>query len=115
MIEIIDRSKGLLFSSSHLDSSLRKTIEAMRQEVEKLDSNRLLNTASEDLKNYLVEKYSVTPITLLCDQWYVEHQEVEVDVRYDDRRWISDRSRPAMIAGERVTLYTILCKCLSQK
>ncbi len=38
MIEIIDRSKGLLFSSSHLDSSLRKTIEAMLQEVEKLDS-----------------------------------------------------------------------------
>lgn len=105
MIEIIDRSKGLLFSSSHLDSSLRKTIEAMRQEIEKLDSNRLLNTASEDLKNYLVEKYSVTPITLLRDQWYVEHQEVEVDVRYDERRWISDRSRPVMIAGERVEVH----------
>lgn len=46
MIEIIDRSKGLLFSSSHLDSSLRKTIEAMLQEVEKLDSESPLTFAN---------------------------------------------------------------------
>lgn len=67
-----------------------------------LDENRLLNTAPDDLKRYLVEKYSVTPIVLLRDQWYADHEDTPIDVRHDPRRWINDRSRPAMVAGERI-------------
>src|SRR5690242_3378536 len=81
---------------------LRSTIQKMQQEVETLDENRLLNTAPEDLKRYLVERYSVTPLTLLRDQWHADHQDVQVDVRHDRMRWIEDRSRPAMVPGERV-------------
>ncbi|OMQ27323.1 hypothetical protein [Serratia oryzae] len=105
MIGFIDKSKGLLFSSIPLDNSLHHTMETMRQEIEKLDSNRFLNTAQEDLKDYLVEKYSVTPVTLLREQWYIEHQEVQVDVRHDEHRWISDRNRPVMIPGERTEVH----------
>lgn len=101
MFGSIDKSKGLLFVTHDLDHSLRSTMQAMRQEVESMDENRLLNTVPDDLKKYLVEKHSVTPITLLRDQWYADHQDVPVDVRHDQMRWIDDRSRPAMVPGER--------------
>lgn len=102
MFGSIDKSKGLLFVTHVLDHSLRSTILKMQQEVEALGENRLLNTAVDDLKQYLIEKYSVTPITLLRDQWYADHQDAPVDVRHDQMRWIDDRSRPAMVPGERV-------------
>lgn len=102
MFGSIDKSKGLLFVTHDLDHSLRSTMQKMRQEVETLGENRLLNTAPDDLKRYLVEKHSVTPITLLRDQWYADHEDVPVDVRRDPMRWIDDRSRPAIVAGERI-------------
>ena len=102
MFGSIDKSKGLLFVTHDLDHSIRLTVERMRQEVEELNENRLLNTNPEDLKRYLIEKYDITPITLLRDQWYADFQDVPVDVRHDRMRWIDDRSRPAMVAGERV-------------
>lgn len=102
MFGSIDKSKGLLFVTHDLDHSLRATMQEMWQEVESMDENRLLNTAPDDLKKYLVDKYIVMPITLLRDQWYADHQDVPVDVRHDRRRWIDDRSRPAMVPGERV-------------
>jgi len=40
----IDKSKGLLFVTHALDHSIRLTLQKMRQEVEGLDENRLLNT-----------------------------------------------------------------------
>ncbi|KWZ34747.1 hypothetical protein [Burkholderia anthina] len=101
MFGSIDKSKGLLFVTYELDQVLRNTVAAMQREVEELDANRLLNTAPEDLKVYLSEKYSVTPITLLREQWYADHEEVQIDVSRDSRRWINDRSRPFLIAGER--------------
>lgn len=102
MFGTIDKSKGLLFVTHDLDQSMRLTMEKMRQEVEGLDENRLLNTAPDDLTRYLVEKYGITPITLLRDQWYADHEDAPVDVRHDRMRWIDDRSRPAMVPGERV-------------
>ena len=102
MFGTIDKSKGLLFVTHDLDHSIRLTLQKMQQEVEGLDENRLLNTPPEDLKRYLVEKYGITPITLQRDQWYADHEDLPVDVRHDPLRWIDDRSRPVMVAGERV-------------
>lgn len=104
MFGTIDKSKGLLFVTHDLDHSIQLTLQKMQQEVEGLDENRLLNTPPEDLKRYLVEKYGITPITLQRDQWYADHEDVPVDVRHDPRRWIEDRSRPVMVAGERVEI-----------
>jgi hypothetical protein len=98
----IDKSKGLLFCTYDLGDILRNSGDEMRREVESLDANRLLNTALEDLKNYLVGKYRVEPIRLLRDQWYADTRETQVDVRYDPNRWIDDKSRPFMVPGERV-------------
>ncbi|MEX2165069.1 MAG: hypothetical protein WD823_12620 [Sulfuricaulis sp.] len=102
MFGSVDKSKGLLFCTYDLEQSLRGTLQKMRQEVEGLDENRLLNTSPEDLKRYLVEKYRVEPIRLRREDWYADHQDVQVDVRYDPMRWIDDKSQPALVPGERI-------------
>lgn len=98
----IDKSKGLLFCTHDLSQSLRSTADTIRQEVENLPPDRFLNTAPDDLKSYLTAKHQVEPIQLLRDQWYADHHETQVDVRYDSNRWIDDKSRPFMVPGERV-------------
>lgn len=102
MFGSIDKSKGLLFVTHDLGATLQNGVAGLRREVDALEANRLLNTAPEDLKGYLVQKYRVTPIKLLRDQWYADHKEVQVDVRHDPRRWIRDTSRPALVPGERI-------------
>lgn len=97
-----DTSKGLLFCTDDLGQILQNTLHALCSEVESMNANRLLNTSPEDLKNYLVEKYKVTPIQLLRDQWYADAKEMPVDVRHDRNRWIDDRSQSVMVPGERI-------------
>ena len=102
MFGSVDKSKGILFCSYDLSQSLQATQQKMRDEIDNLDANRLLNTAPADLAAYLVEKYKVEPIRLRRENWYAEPpKEVQVDVRYDQMRWISDTSRPALVPGER--------------
>jgi hypothetical protein len=98
----IDKSKGLLFCTYDLSGILRNRADDLRREVDGMDANRLLNTAPDDLKNYLINKYQIEPLSLRRDQWYAETRETQVDVRYDPHRWIDDKRRPAMMPGERV-------------
>ncbi|WFF42342.1 hypothetical protein EVC62_12965 [Salinicola endophyticus] len=102
MFGSIDKSKGLLFCTHDLSQSLHNTAAAMHKEVERLDANRLLNTAPDDLRDYFAAKYRIEPIRLLRDQWYADTHETQVDVRYDSNRWIDDNSSPVMVPGERV-------------
>ena len=99
MFGSIDKSKGLLFCIHDLSQSLRNTAAAMRKEVESLDANRLLNTAPDDLRDYLAAKYRIEPIRLLRDQWYADTHETQVDVRYDSNHWIDDKSRPFCLSA----------------
>jgi hypothetical protein len=105
MFGSIDKSKGLLFCTHDLSQSLRNTVAAMYKEVESLAANRLLNTAPDDLRDYLAAKYRVESIRLLQDQWYADTRETPVDVRYDTNRWIDDKSRPFMVHGESVEVH----------
>jgi hypothetical protein len=102
MFGSIDKSKGLLFCTYDLSQSLRNVAEAMHKEVENLAANRLLNTAPDDLRDYLAAKYRVESVRLLRDQWYADTRETQVDVRYDTNRWIDDKSRPFLVPGESV-------------
>lgn len=77
---------------------------AMVQEVERMDGNRLLNTAPADLTRYLVEKYSFIAPTLEKDAWSASETETQIDVRHDQNRWISDRSRPCLIPGQKIDI-----------
>lgn len=101
----IDKSKGYLFSSSSLSDILQHRVNQLAEEVERLESNRLLNTTPEDLKQYLIEKYIAEPITLRRDEAYAETSEVQVDVRHDSQRFIRDTGRPVLVPGERIDIH----------
>jgi hypothetical protein len=73
---------------------------AMRQEIEQLDANRLLNTSPTDLSQYLIEKYTLQAPSLRRNDWSASEQETRVDVRHDQNRWIDDRSRPCLVPGQ---------------
>ena len=64
MINYIEKSKGLLFSTYDLQETLKNTNQSLLKEVDSIETNRLLNTSQSDLVNYLVSKYKVTPLTL---------------------------------------------------
>ncbi|MBB5356985.1 hypothetical protein HDE76_000167 [Rhodanobacter sp. ANJX3] len=102
MFNFVDKSKGYLFSTHDLNQIIEHQLATMRQEVEALEADRLLNTAPDDLAQYLVEKYSIEPITLLREEWTSEEQETNIDVRHDPFRHINDRSRPVLIPGQRI-------------
>lgn len=102
MFNLIDKSKGYLFSSYDLEQGLRQKIAELQSEVESLDANRLLNTSPTDLAQYFADKYRVEPITLHREEWHATEKETQVDVRYDPRRFISDTSRPVLIPGQRI-------------
>jgi hypothetical protein len=101
MFGSIDKSKGLLFVTYNLEQSIQNTQQKMRGEIEGMDGNRLLNTPATDLTAYFVEKYKIEPIALLKESWYADTEEVQVDVRHDPMRWIDDKRKPFLVAGER--------------
>jgi hypothetical protein len=102
MYNSIPKNKGLLFVTNDLSQILQATRQNITVEVDAIEANRFLNTATEELKKYLVANNSVDPIVLKRDEWYADTQEVQVDVRHDSRRWIDDTSRPVLVSGERV-------------
>ena len=102
MFRYADKSSGLLFSSQGLSDLTAKLAKRLRDEVESIDANRLLNTAPADLAAYLAEKYRLDPPTLRRDEWSAEESETKIDVSGDQNRWISDRSRPFYVPGQRI-------------
>ena len=58
MFRTVDKSSGYLFSTRELRDLVEARRGAMRQEVEQMNANQLLNTSPADLARYLVEKYS---------------------------------------------------------
>jgi hypothetical protein len=100
MYQLIDKSVGYLFSSRDLRELIETRIMTIRQEIEQLDANRLLNTSPSDLSRYLIEKYALQAPLLRRDDWSASEQETQVDVRHDQNRWIDDRSRPCLVPGQ---------------
>lgn len=104
MFNLIDKNKGYLFASHDLRAIIENQRNSLRQEIEQMDANRLLNTSPSDLSRYLVEKYNLTAPVLKRDAWSADEKETQIDVRNDPNRCVSDRSRPCLIPGQRVTV-----------
>lgn len=102
MFRLFEKSAGYLFASRDLRELLDSRVSAMRQEIEQLDANRLLNTSPTDLATYLVEKYTLQAPSLRREDWSVSEHEAQIDVRHDPNRWVTDRSRPCYKPGQRI-------------
>lgn len=100
MFRLIDKSSGYLFSSHDLRVLMESRRAGLRKEVEDLEANRFLNTASADLARYLVDKYTLNAPVLRRDAWSVSEHETQIDVRHDRNRWITDRDQPFLVPGQ---------------
>ncbi|MGN6314078.1 MAG: hypothetical protein ACTHMO_10035 [Rhodanobacteraceae bacterium] len=98
------RDRGYLFSDLDLRGVIDHQREQITKEVEGLESNRLLNTAEEDLIRYFVEKYTLEAPVLLRDEMTADQRETQVDARHHGNRWIRDASRPYYIPGQQIDI-----------
>lgn len=74
----------------------------LKKEIDHFDTNKLLNTSTQDLIEYFIEKYSINVPVLQEDQISVDDKEAQIDVSHDQMRYISDRSRPFYITGTQI-------------
>lgn len=102
MYQLLPKNSGYLFSSEDLLQIIESRRRCLSQEIEQMEANRFLNTAPADIVNYLVEKYTLEAPSLHRDAWSATEQETQIDVRNDQNRWITDRSSPCLIPGQRI-------------
>jgi hypothetical protein len=103
MYRFVPKDSGYLFASYDLRAVFEAQRHKMREEVDSLEPNRLLNTSPADLAKYLVEKYSIEPLALHVELWSVDQQEVGVDVSGDWNRFAFERPQgPYLIPGQRI-------------
>lgn len=100
MFRLMEKSSGYLFASRNLRELMDSHVSAMRQEIDQIDANRLLNTSQTDLALYLIEKYKLQAPSLRRNDWSMSEHETKIDVRHDQDRWITDRSRPCYVPGQ---------------
>jgi hypothetical protein len=78
---------------------------AAKEEIQRLESNYLLNASETDLVTWLVDKFRFeAPVLDENGIRVADPEEIQVDVRNDSRRYIPDRSRPFFVPGTRVTI-----------
>lgn len=94
-----------LFAKADWYSFAQHQKEAMTKDIQAMDSNRLLNTAPEDLVRYFADKYRIDVPTLIDESISVDQHEVQIDVSRDPMRFIRDRSRPFHITGTAVEVH----------
>jgi hypothetical protein len=98
------RKDDLLFSKIDLRNAMAHNEQDMFGDIDRYDSNRLLNSSTEDLAEFFVDKYLINPIVIKEEEICAEQEETQVDVRYDQNRFIRDRSKPCYVKGTTVTL-----------
>ncbi len=93
----------LLFYQFDLHAIIGNHERALRDEVNSLSENEVLNTSQEDMIHYLVEKYRFDVPSIHEEGIRADYGDAKVDVSGDFRRFIPDPSRPFHIAGTRIT------------
>lgn len=101
------RSRDYLFASGDLRASLEHQAKLLVDEVESAPEDHLLHVDEDEWVRALVDRHRVEAPVLQKEEWWMEQpEEVKVDVSWDyQRRAIIDPSRPAYVAGHRVTLH----------
>jgi hypothetical protein len=77
---IVRGGDPILFYSGELHERLQEQGRMLREEVERYDGNKLLNTPVDDLCAYFEQKYRFEPLVLLEDQITTDHRETTLDV-----------------------------------
>ena len=94
-----------LFERSDWHDFILSNQNSLKDEIIKIDGNRLLNTSEEDLVKYLLEKYYFDIPILQEDEISVEQNEVDIDVSGDPYRSFFDRIGPFYVKGIQINFY----------
>lgn len=99
------RDRQYLFTEYDLRGVIAEQEEALKKEVSGLSRQQILQTEIDKLVEYFVEKYTLLTPKLIEAEISVEEEESKIDVRYDQNRYITDRSRPFYMDATRISFY----------
>jgi hypothetical protein len=96
----------LLFQSGYLRDALEHQLSLVKQEVEAVPDDHVLQANEDAWADALGERYRVEAPELHSDRmWRSDAVRIEIDVSWDTMRAISDRSSPFMYPGHRLTVH----------
>lgn len=99
------RRDDYLFGQVSIFDVLEHQKRAVKDEVQRLQGDHLLNVSEQDLIASLVDQFRMDVPVLKEDEIYVaEHGDAQVDVSRDPLRLIHDRSRPHYLTGTRTVI-----------
>jgi hypothetical protein len=93
----------VLFNNVSILDVLPDQLRQIKQKVQELKADYLLNASEEDLVASLVEEFTLYVPVLNEEGIHVDYGEQQIDVSGDRQRFILDRSNPFLIPGTRVT------------
>jgi hypothetical protein len=96
---------SVLFNRYDLRQSLSAQLEKMQQDVQSYPANDLLNTGLDRLLDYFDGKHRFDVAEIHEDALQFDQSECLVDVRYDQNRFIIDRSQPCLMPGTRYEFF----------
>ena len=85
MFELARGKTDLLFCSVDWHTFTEGRQNELSREIDSYHPDRLLNTSTEDLSTYFVERYSIDVPILQETHIMVEQQEQQIDVSQDTR------------------------------
>ena len=95
----------LFYESGSLSDFIDHQKCLLKNEVQNINSNELLNLSEDDFCKYLIDKYSLKCPDIIDSDIHISNtSEVDIDVSQDFLRGIRDRSRPFYIKGTSITI-----------
>lgn len=78
---------------------------ALKDEIDNLETNYILNVSEEDLCQHMLSKYLIeSPALIEGNTHILSHEDVDIDVRHDPMRDIDDKSHPFYVKGTKITI-----------
>lgn len=99
------RNTTVLFNECTFDKLASGHLERMKKQMEDIDQDQLLGRSLDDWCDFFGREYHIDPISLNTDNIQVDHNEADVDVRFDFQRDIEDKSKPFYIKGLEVCYF----------
>ena len=94
-----------LFHENDLRQILEARAQQLRQEINSLGEDRVLNTSVENLVNYFVEKYILQTPEIDESGIQIAYGDTNIDVSRRQDYFVSDPARPYLVTGTKITFH----------
>jgi hypothetical protein len=101
---VVVAREDFLFNQVDWFSVERNQQNQLSTEISNMDSDRFLNTSTDDLCNYFEQKFRIDVPSLRENEIVADQNEVDIDVSHDHNLFIIDRSNPHYIKGTEIEI-----------